>query len=779
MKGSIAAVTAGMLSDNVMAQMYSASSPEADRLGKTFRTVCTVNCTSRCNLNCHVQGGKIVSVTPTDLPGRPDYGNACLRGMSLPLKTVSEERVKYPMLRTGERGEGKFKRISWEEAFDILAEKIGESQKRYGKESVGFFVMTGNLAKFAWDSPFRFARTIEGTSFSPEGIMSDHGASMGMDLVYGQKRGSHDSRDYMNSKTLIVWGRNVADTHTSEIRFYLNARKNGTKVIVIDPRYSSTAAVADQWIPIKPGADTALALGMMNRIISKDLHDKKWLIKNSCAPLLVKESDGKYLTIGDKFCAIDKRGNVVPADEAGETAKLSGSVVYKGEKCKTSFMLFEESLRQYTLDWTEEATGIDKKVILELIEDYLKSPSGIRMGQGMQRVYNAHSPFRTVATLAAVCGYIGVSGGGASHAGGTSGVNPIPGINVPVFNSAPWGDTGGSKASQMPGIKVYDMIEKGDPYQIDFLWIASSSFLNQSPDSNRVINKVFPKLSFIVHSDPYWTSTAKYADLVLPATNMFENWDLFDKTPWIMLQQPMLKPYGESMSDIQIFSQVAKRLGKGQYWNRTDEEWIRVYLEDSKHPAMEGFNWKKFVEDGIFVRKDGRFDIVNAFTDHKYKTQTGKFEFYSERLKPVGHELPVYTPLLEDPKGPLAKKYPLMFIQYHDRTNVHTQHIGIPAIQGVFKEPYVEINPKDADKRGIKHGDKVKMYNDRGSCVLKAFISEGIMPGVLAMPQGWTPEYFEEGHHQELTHLTINPVEMLVSESNFAAYDNLVEIVKA
>jgi molybdopterin-containing oxidoreductase family molybdopterin binding subunit len=241
----------------------------------------------------------------------------------------------------------------------------------------------------------------------------------------------------------------------------------------------------------------------------------------------------------------------------------------------------------------------------------------------------------------------------------------------------------------------------------------------------------------------------------------------------------MLKPYGESMSDIQIFSQVAKRLGKGQYWNRTDEEWIRVYLEDSKHPAMEGFNWKKFVEDGIFVRKDGRFDIVNAFTDHKYKTQTGKFEFYSERLKPVGHELPVYTPLLEDPKGPLAKKYPLMFIQYHDRTNVHTQHIGIPAIQGVFKEPYVEINPKDADKRGIKHGDKVKMYNDRGSCVLKAFISEGIMPGVLAMPQGWTPEYFEEGHHQELTHLTINPVEMLVSESNFAAYDNLVEIVKA
>lgn len=778
-KGSIATATVGMLSDNVMAQMYSASSPEADRLGKTFRTVCTVNCTSRCNLNCHVQGGKILSVTPTALPGRPDYSNACLRGMSLPLKTVSDQRVNYPMLRVGERGEGKFKRISWNEAFDLITEKIQESQEKYGKRSVGLFVMTGNLAKFAWDSPFRFARTIEATSFTPEGIMSDHGASMGMDLVYGQKRGSHDSRDYMKSKTLIVWGRNLADTHTSEARFYLNAKENGTKIIVIDPRFSSTAAVADQWIPIKPGGDTALALGMMNYIISKNLHDKEWLIKNSCGPLLVKESDGQYLRMGDKFCVIDHKGHVVASDTDGVKAQLAGTVTYKGEKCNTSFSLFQASLKQYTLKWTSEATSIEEQVIEQLIEDYLKSPSAIRMGQGMQRVYNAHSPFRTVATLAAVCGYVGVNGGGASHAGGTSGVNPIPGINVPVFNSAPWGDTGGAEASKMPGIKLYDMIEKGDPYPLDFLWISSSNFLNQSPDTNRVIKEVLPKLSFIVHSDPYWTYTAKYADLVLPTTNMFENWDLFDKTPWIMLQQPMLRPSGESKSDIQIFSNVAARLGKGKYWQRTDEEWIRVYLEGSKHPAMAGFKWDKFVEEGIFARKDGRFDIVNAFMDQKYKTQTGKFEFYSERLKPVGHELPVYTPLLEDPKGPLSKKYPLMFIQYHDRSNVHTQHIGIPSIMGVFKEPWVEINPVDAAKRKIKHEDKVKIYNDRGHCVVKAFVSEGIMPGVLAMPQGWTPEYFEDGHYQTLTHLTVNPVEMLVDESNFAPYDNLVEVVKA
>jgi molybdopterin-containing oxidoreductase family molybdopterin binding subunit len=258
---------------------------------------------------------------------------------------------------------------------------------------------------------------------------------------------------------------------------------------------------------------------------------------------------------------------------------------------------------------------------------------------------------------------------------------------------------------------------------------------------------------------------------------MFENWDFVDRTPWIMLQQPMLTPMGESKSDMQIFTEVAKKFGRGQYWSQTDEQWVRRHFQ-SEHPAMEGFNWEQFVKEGVFVRKDASFAVINAFSDQKYKTKTGKFEFYSERLKPVGHELPVYTPPLEDPKGPIGKKYPLVFIQYHDRLNVHTQHMGIPSLNTVAKEPWVEINPIDAAKRKIKHGDKVRVCNDRGHCVVKAFLSEGIIPGTVAIPQGWTPDDFEDGHYQMLTHLTINEVEMLVHESNFAAYDNLVEVVK-
>ncbi len=746
---------------------------------KVIRGVCTVNCTSRCNLAAHVKDGSIESVTPGVLPGRPDYSNCCLRGMSLPWKVQSENRVKYPMLRTGKRGEGKFRRISWDEAYDIIASKLEETKKKRGNmRSAGFFSMTGNLAKFSWEANFRFANTIEATKFTSEGIMSDHGASMGMQLVYGQIRGAHDTRDYMNSKMLIVWGRNVADTHTSEIRYMLDARQNGTKIVVIDPRMSSTAAIADQWIGINPGTDTALALGMMNIIIENGLHDAGWLTDYSCGPLLVRTDDGRYMKAGDKFMVIDSSGKAVP-DGKKVKKSLSGAVEVNGVKCVTSFDLLAESLKKYTPEWTSEVTGISSDTIERLAFEYAsEGPCGIRMGQGMQRVFNSHSPFRTVATLAAVCGYIGVKGGGASHAGGTATNKPIPGVNVPLYNAADWNNTGGKTANELKGIRIYEMAEKGEPYPLDFLWIACSNFVNQSPDMNRLINDVLPKIPFIVQADPYWTVTARYADLVLPANTMWENWDLIDKSPWIMLMQPAVKKIGESKSDVEIFSGLARRMGIEKYWSKPDEEWVRNYVT-SEHPALKGLEWKSFVKEGIFARKDGIFEPVNAFADKKFKTQTGKFEFYSERLVPVGHQLPVYTSPCEDPKGPMGKKYPLVFIQYHDRVNVHSQHMRIPALRTVASEPWAEINPEDAAERGIKTGDYVKVFNGRGSCTVKAVVTPGIVKGAVAIPQGWEPQDFKAGSHQELTHLTLNKVEDLISETNFAAYDNLVEVTKA
>lgn len=751
---------------------------EEDEPVKYIHSCCTVNCTSRCHLKGHIKGDRIVAVSPGLLPGREDYPNACLRSMSYAQRLQDPtQRVLYPMKRIGERGEGKFERITWDEAYDLVAKKLLETKEKYGAQAASFFTMSGNLAKLAWESTTRLGSTFGGTTYITEGLMGDHGASMGMELVYGQQRGGHDTRDYMNSKLIILWGRNLADTHTSELRYIIKARENGAKVVVIDPRQCSSAAVADQWIPIRPQTDPALALGMMNYLITNHLHDAAWLKANSCAPLLVRNDDGQYLRLNGKYAVWDETSHtVVPAGTAGINPAITGDYVSPaGVACHPSFEDLAKEASKYTIPVTAEICGLEESVVEQLARDYATmKPAGIRMGQGMQRVYNSFAPFRTVATLAAVAGYVGIAGGGASHMGGTSSINPIPGVTVPDFNFAEWANTGDAPLVQKKSSQLYNMMENGE---VKFLWIGVSNFVNMSPDANRVIKKALPKVPFIVQVDPFWTWTGKYADLVLPGKTHWEVWDILVRSPWVMLDQPAIPTIGESKSDCEICSEVAKRVGLKDLWNKTDEEWVRTFMT-TKHPAFAAFDWDKWVKEGIFTRSDGIFDPVYSFKDQTYKTPTGKFEFYTERLKKFGEEVPTYKRMLEDPQGELGKKYPLVCINYHERMSVHTQHMLYPALRIVASEPVVQINPVDAAARRIAHGDKVKVLNDRGHCVIKAFVTEGIAPGIVALASGWTPDQCIEGNYQELTHLTLNPVEEFISQTNSAFSDVLVEITK-
>lgn len=751
---------------------------------KIIPTVCSLNCDSRCLTRMHVENDKIVRVSPGDFPGVPNYANACLRGISLPFRAQSEERVKYPLKRVGKRGEGKFERISWEEAWDIIARQLNEVKAKYGSRSAAFIYMTGNLAKFSWESIDRFARCFEGTTYTIEALMSDHGASMGDELVYGQIRGGNDVRDYVNSNMIICWGKNPTDTQMQDMRWILDAKQKGAKIVVIDPRMTQTASIADQWIPIQPATDTALALGMMNVIISRGLHDEEWLKNNSCGPLLVSDVDGKYIRDADnRYLVWDTNTEKpVPMETEGANPALTGSFSVNGVKCKPSYVHLYNEIQKFPLKKTAEITGLPEDLIEDFAIEYATAkPAAIFMAQGTQRIWNSHNPFRAITTLAAVCGYVGVVGGGASHGVGWgagwmgSGDDSVE----PPFNGDIWDtNTGGHDANVLPGCTLYEHIINEDPYPIKFAWFATFNLLNQGPDANRVINEVLPKIDFIVNVDPYMNWTAQYSDIVLPATTFFENWDLYVRPPWIMLQQPVISPIGESKSDVQIFTGLAKRLGLGKYWPRTDREWVYDYL-NTKELKEQGFNWDKFVEEGIFAPEGTDFSPAVDFTDGKFLTPTTKFEFYSERLTEINQQVPIYTRPLEDPKGPLGRKYPLVFLQFHDKLSVHSQHILAPPLKVVRKEPWLEINVEDAEKRGIKHNDVVKIFNDRGSCKVRAFVTEGIVPGVVAMPQGWGPEYFVEGHHQMLTHLTINPAENVVDESNTAFYDVLVEVQKA
>lgn len=785
---------------------------------KTVHAVCTVNCTSRCHLKGTVRDGKLVRVEPGDMPGRPGYANACLRSMAYIERVQNEEeRVMYPMRRTGERGSGEFEQISWDEAIDAIAEKLNPIIES-NPQAASFYSFTGDLGKMSWEACTRYAACIGGTTWDIEGIMGDHGASMGMTMVFGTHRGAHDSRDYVNSNLLIAWGRNVADTHTSELRDYVAARKAGAKVIVIDPRFCSTASMADEWIPINPQTDPALALGMMNWIISNDLHAKDKLTEESVAPYLIREDNGMYLrmkdgqvidseeaadladgSIGSLPAAEGDAGEGAPTyviwdtltDSAvaapdAETIKsgavapaLNGTFEVEGIACRTAFDHLVDGCAAYTPEYTAEITGVPAETVERLAKEYIEAqPAGIRMGQGMQRVYHSYSPFRTVATLAMVAGYIGVPGGGASHAGGTATNKPVAGYTGPVYGYENWSNTGENKANLVKSSLLYQAAVDHDPVPIDFLWIACSNLVNMSPDSNRIINEVLPAIDFIVCVDPWWTWTAKYSDIVLPATTYWEHWDLVDRSPWAMFNQPSIEPLGESKSDVEIMTMLAQKTGVGEFWTKTDEEWVREFV-GTDHPAWEDLDWDRdVVGEGIYGRSDAIYDPAIVYENGAgYKTDTGKFEFYTESMIPFGDEVPTWQPPCEDPReGELSEKYPLVFIQYHDRLNVHTQHILAPSLATVQTEPLLQMNPADAEARGLKHGDVVHVFNDRGEMEIKLFVTDGIIPGTVACQSGWTPDFHISGCLQNLTHLTLCDAEEAFSQTSSAFYDVLVEV---
>lgn len=785
-----------------------------------FHITSGYNCHS-CFLTGYKRDGKIVRIEPGDQPQASEKNNACGRCMAFMTKVQDENaRVMYPYKRTGERGSGEFERISWDEAIDILAEKLNATLAKDPK-AASFYIFTGNMNTLSWYAPARMAHCLGASTWAMEGIMGDHGSSMGYNLVTGRPDPGHDPADYLNSNLLILFGSNVADTHMTTLRYLLKAKEQGIKLIVIDPRMSSTAAIADEWIPINPGTDAALALGMMKVIFDNDLHDKTWLANYSCAPLLVSDATGQYIHPSEgKYCAWDTATNsmveIDPAQAGGEddntsgpesTLALTGSFTVNGEACHPTLDDLIAEASSWTLERTSEVTGIPGETIERIALEYANAkPGALQARQGVSRYYYSYEASRNIATLAGICGNIGRAGGGCSRNNGgspidTNVITDFTTAAAALFNTDEWSDVGdgssynsfssGTLAMFTPreeefeaarvfrSSQIYDAAITGDPVPIDFLYIATSNFINMSPDAHKIIDEVFPAIDFIVTADPFWTWTTNYSDLVLPATTWLENWDAKSSGAYIRVNKPAIDHVGESKSDVEIMTLLAPKVGVGDDWTKTDEEWLRTML-DSKHYAFEHLDVEELINAGIAARADGIYDRPTyPLGDKKFSTATGRFEFYTETLIPFGGQVPTYLRGEDNPKNEFADQYPLNFIQYHDRRQVHSQHSGIKSLDVLEAEPHLYINQDDAAARGIAHDDVVRVFNNRGECKVKAFVTPGIIAGTTAMSQGWSPDDFIEGHYQFLTHYVKNPAEEAISMTNAAFYDVRVEVEKA
>ena len=688
------------------------------------------------------------------------------------------DRLRFPLKRTAARGEGKWQRISWDEAYDVIAENLHAIAARYGTRSLAFIAGSGAAGVLTKGSAHRFAAAIGGTASRAGGV--DYGVPKGLEYMFGVpastyfRPGGHEFADAVNSRLILLWGGNGADTRLVDFHFIAEAQRRGAKVVCIDPNRTATAQKADQWISLRPGTDTALALSLLHEILEHGWHDDDFLRLHTNAPFLVR-GDNKALLreadvttgAGSSYMAWDAVSQqAVPAITTSAAALLgsyrltlaSGITI----DCAPAFQLLRDFARAYPLERAAAITGVPAEVIGDLARELgSRKPASIRIGYGVDRWYYCDYTARAAANLVVATGNIAVPGAGISVHDGTYGAP----LNLNGFRAP-----AGREAATLDAISLMQAIEHGTPYAVRALWLSASNMFNQtSANRARVMSAVVPKLDLIVVVDHFMTDTADTADIVLPACTIFEKDDLVAGM-FLQMQRKAVEPEGESKADFDIFAGLARRMGLGEYFDQSPDAYLREMLETG-HPLLEGITLERLQrEDAVFLNRP-RAPYV-AFKDLKFKTPSGRIEIYKEELLPQGAELPYYRePIEASPENPLHRRYPLNLLFSHSRHRIHSTFANMPRVKQLEPEPMVEMHPADAANRNINDQQFVRVYNDRGTVLIKCRLNPDLRPGVIVIPEGSWVKDFPEGDPYSLTHELVSP-----TSENYAFFDTLAEV---
>lgn len=691
---------------------------------KIFTSSCTMECLHH-NLKGYVVDGKLVKVE-TNHPGDPT--KACLRGISRTQWVNNPNRIKMPMLRTGEKGEGKWKEISWDEATDLIITKIKETQKELGNEGLAFKTGSGNFGSLTNNVASAFFNYLGGcTTFV--GSLCCQAVTGTMPAMLGTRY--EDTRDTIpDSKYLLIWGTNPAVTMQSYFSRYMDAKSKGARLVTIDPRLSETAAKCDEWIPILPGTDTALALGMLKIIIEEKLYDKEFLLKHTSVPFLVDKATGDQLKAEENdtsYMVYDELSkSIVAHDKEGIQPALSVAGTDAADKYTTVYDLIYQETKVWTPEKVQEETDVPAETVIRLAHDYATIKPAMmitNMGSFQRTEYGSYAVGAQF-YLAAFTGNWGKPGNGICDAGGV--VTQIK-VNAPIPSPKPQG-----KFGTIPSPKLGEYILADKPNKIGFLWTQTTSLMTQFPNTNAV-KAALKKIPFVVTVDSLMTSTALYSDLVLPCTTIFENTNLLaaSRSHYVQLMEKAVEPPGEAKSDLEIFTMLAKKLGFGEAFDKTPEELIEVCLKGT----------------GVTLEQIKKGPVTPMpipyipYPEGVFRTPTKKAELYMPLWKAKGFN-PVVTYIrpnefINGDKA-LAAKYPLMAVQRKVNRTIHSSFGSLPWInEAAGSKAHVMIHPDDAAARGIVDGDKVVAYNDRGEHHCIANVQAHIKKGIVALENGW------------------------------------------
>ena len=690
--------------------------PRVDpRPGETiFTSTCGHNCGGRCVVNAHVRDGRIVKISTDPRRWTPELPplHACVRGFGQAERVHHPDRLLHPLRRVGPRGGGRFERIGWEEALDEVAGQLRRVRDTYGPAAILDCSRTGSLSMLHGRGVVQRLLHMFGGCTELWSNISAEAEVFAVRATYGAradyKSAGREPIDYVNSRLILMWGWSPADGTfgTGTPQFLKRAKRHGVRIVCVDPRRTRTSHdLADEHVFIKPSTDTAALVAMAYVIAGEGLHDAAYLERH------VLGFDEAHLPAG------------APA----------------GSSYLAYLMGHADGVRK-TPEWAEAITGIPAATLRRLAVEFATSkPAALQAGYAPGRTIHGEQFHRAAYALAAMTGNVGVAGGnsGASNgATGRGGIRPLPAGTNPA---------GARVASSL----LADLLARGKaggyPADVKLIYSSAGDLFNQLPNVNKIIAAA-ERLEFMVVHDHFMTPTARYADIVLPATTFWERNDVH--TPWAgaghyaIFMQKAIEPVGECRNDLDICTELARRLGLSGYNDRTEEGWLRELTRD----AIDDFDTFRARGLARLPAPEDAVAFAREIRDpdrHPFSTPSGKIEIYSMAIaaQPDPYGLGAIPPIPTwiDDAGDTT--YRLRLISPKSRARTHSIHDNQPVLARADRDD-VWIHPADAAARGIAHGDRVRVFNDRGATMLPARVTDRIAPGVVSIKEGvwFTPD---------------------------------------
>jgi len=602
-------------------------------------------------------------------------------------RTYHRDRLLFPLRRVGAKGEGRFERIPWDEALDVIAARLQEIASRDGPQAILPYSYAGTMGLVQGQSMDRRFFHRLGASRLERTICSEAGYR-GLLYTLGSARGPA-SEDFALARYIILWGANLLTSNLHQWPFVQEAQKRGARVVCIDPVRTRTARAADWWLPILPGTDAALALGLMHVIFAEGLEDRAFL---------------------DEHC-------------------VGGDL-----------------LRQRVAEWSPERvatiTGVPAEDIRTLARDYATTrPAVIRLSYGMQRHGGGGMATRAIACLPALVGAWRDAGGGLLLS--TSGAFSLNYATLERRDLCP----PGTRSLNM--VELGRVLNEVDDPPVRALVVYNSNPAAVAPDQAQVRKGLQREDLFTVVIEQFPTDTADYADLVLPATTQLEHWDLLKPYGhyFLALNRPAIAPLGESLPNSEIFRRLAARMGFDDPCFADDDLTLIRQALMSDAPEMVGVTFERLWAEG-FVRLNLP-SPYRPFADGHFPTPSGKCELYSARLAAEGYDpLPTYTPPhWEEELRSAPSADSLLLISPPAHYFLNSTFVNVDRLRARQGDQELWIHPRDAAARAIGEGQWVRVANARGSFLARARVSEEVRPGVCASPSVWWPKLTPGGRN--------------------------------